>query len=127
MRDKALNHIVLIDINPFVHIYISCDIYYSSYSNMKIQNLDVFFSSTFPDKTFAKVLFPVRATFFVETTSSTSRFLFPITIAMSLFSGDASQKYISRHEISIGRCLQVSPQELIVDEDEEGDSDIDFD
>ena len=71
-----------------------------------------FFSCNLLNKIFANVLFFVRATYFAGTISPTSRFLFPTTIASSLFSGAAFKKFVSKQEISIGRCptsVSLSP------------------
>ena len=71
-----------------------------------------YFSCNFFNKAFANVLFFPRPTHFTETTSRTSGFLLSATILSSLFSGVAFNKYVSKQEISIGRCptnVSLSP------------------
>ena len=109
MRKKVINHnilIVLIDINPFFSYFTLVTTFVTVVVVISNSKFGCFLFSfcNFPAKTFVNVLFFVRAAYFAGTTNPTSRFLFPITIALSLFSEDASKKYVSRHEISIGRC-----------------------
>ena len=73
-------------------------------SNSKFGML-FFFSCNLFNKTFANVLFFVRAMYFALTTSQTFCFLFPAAIASSLFSGVAFKKYVIKQEIYIGTCL----------------------
>ena len=110
MRKNVTNPdilIVLIDINPLVTTFVTVVVVIS---NSKF-GCFLFFSCNSPAKTFANVLFFVRVAYFAGTTNPTSRFLFPITITLSLFSGDTSKKYVSRrrHEIFIGRCPTKVP------------------
>ena len=68
-----------------------------------------FFSYNFFNKIFANVLFFVRAVHFAW---AASRFLFPTTIASSLFSGNAFKKHVNKQKICIGRCpanVSISP------------------
>ena len=109
MRKKVINHeilIALIDINPFFSHFTLVTTFVTVVVVISNSKFGCFlsFSCNFPAKTFANVLFFVRVAYFAGTTNPTSRFLFPITIALSLFSGDASKKYVSGHEISIGIC-----------------------
>ena len=73
-----------------------------------------FFFCNFFNKIFANVLLFVRAIHFAWTASC---YLFPTTIASSLFSGDAFKKHVNKQKISIGRCLanvSISPDLKII-------------
>ena len=93
-----------------------------------------FFSCNFFARIYENVLFFVRATYLVGTISVTSRFCFSINIALSVFSGDASRKYVielatgqeeNPFQVEPDEITEATPQELLVDK--EGDSDIDID
>ena len=99
-------HTVLNDINYFTFCGI---ITYSGSNNIKFKIwMLVSFSCNFFSKIFANVLFFVGATYFAGKKSQISRFPFPATIALSLFLGAALQIYVSKQEISIGRCFLIA-------------------
>ena len=114
--------------------------------------MDVFFSCNFPAKTFANVLFFVRAAYFAGTTNPTSSFkacaltsaidgsddkdihcfkdkqpchagLEVLAEQIELATGQEENPF----QVDPDEITEAAPQELIVDEDKEGDSDIDID